>query len=260
MVTLGAAMVGGCQARGMAGAGRGGRNGHRHRKLAKGRDASGHRAASMKIADMTWADVEIAARRDPRAVLPLGSTEQHAQLSLCVDAILAERVAVEAAEPLGVPVYPVMPYGLAPYFTAYPGTVSLRVETLLAVARDVLASIRRAGFRRILIVNGHGGNAPVGALAQELMADWPDTSIRFHNWWSAPRTWAMVEATGPASHPSWMENFPESASNDECENGNFGEIVVAHQEKIWNFSQPFKSLLCMLLFDFLDSFDAYLFS
>ena len=51
----------------------------------------------MKIADMTWADVEIAARRDPRAVLPLGSTEQHAQLSLCVDAILAERVAVEAA-------------------------------------------------------------------------------------------------------------------------------------------------------------------
>ena len=72
----------------------------------------------------------------------------------------------------------------------------------------MLASIRRAGFRRILIVNGHGGNAPVGALAQELMADWPDTSIRFHNWWSAPRTWAMVEATGPASHASWMENFP----------------------------------------------------
>jgi creatinine amidohydrolase len=107
-----------------------------------------------------------------------------------------------------VPVFPVMPYGLAPYFTAYPGTVSLRVETLLAVARDVLASIRRAGFRRILIVNGHGGNAPVGALAQELMADWPDTSIRFHNWWSAPRTWAMVQATGPASHASWMENFP----------------------------------------------------
>jgi creatinine amidohydrolase len=162
----------------------------------------------MKIADMTWADVEAAARRDPRAVLPLGSTEQHAQLSLCVDSILAERVAVEAAHPLGVPVYPVMPYGLAPYFTAYPGTVSLRVETLLAVARDVLASIRRAGFRRILIVNGHGGNAPVGALAQELMADWPDTSIRFHNWWSAPRTWAMVEATGAASHASWMENFP----------------------------------------------------
>jgi creatinine amidohydrolase len=162
----------------------------------------------MKIAEMTWADVEAAAARDPRAILPLGSTEQHARLSLCVDSILAERVAVEAAEPLGLPVYPVMPYGLAPYFTAYPGTVSLRVETLLAVARDVLASIRRAGFRRILIVNGHGGNAPVGALAQELMAEWPDTSIRFHNWWSAPRTWEKVTGIGAGSHANWMENFP----------------------------------------------------
>jgi creatinine amidohydrolase len=162
----------------------------------------------MKLAEMNWADVEAAARRDPRAVLPIGSTEQHAQLSLCTDSILAERVAAEAAEPLGIPVFPVMPFGLAPYFTAYPGTVSLRVETLMAVIRDVLASIRRAGFRRILIVNGHGGNAPVGALAQELMADWPDTSIRFHNWWSAPRTWAEVQATGAASHASWMENFP----------------------------------------------------
>jgi creatinine amidohydrolase len=162
----------------------------------------------MRVADMNWQDVEAASARDLRAVLPLGSVEQHAGLSLCTDAILAERVAVEAAEPLGIPVFPVMPYGLAPYFAAYPGTVSLRVETLLAVARDVLASIRRAGFRRILIVNGHGGNAPVGALAQELMADWPDTSIRFHNWWSAPRTWAMVQKTGPASHASWMENFP----------------------------------------------------
>ena len=94
-------------------------------------------------------------------------------------------MAVDAAEPLGVSVFPVMPYGVAPYFADYPGTVTLRVETLLAVMRDVVASIRRAGFRRILIVNGHGGNAAVGALAQELMADLPGTSIKFHNWWSA---------------------------------------------------------------------------
>ncbi len=162
----------------------------------------------MKVAELNWQDVAACAARDPRAVLPIGSTEQHAQLSLCVDAILAEKVAAEAADPLGLPVFPVMPYGLAPYFAAYPGTVTLRVETLLAVMRDVVASIHRAGFRRILIVNGHGCNAPVGALAQELMADLPGTSIKFHNWWSAPRTWAKVQQIGPASHASWMENFP----------------------------------------------------
>lgn len=163
----------------------------------------------MRIAEMNWMQVEAQAARDDRCVWPIGSTEQHAQLSLCVDMILAERVATEAAAPLGLPVYPVMPFGLAPYFTAYPGTVSLRVETLLAVARDVVASMARAGFRRILIVNGHGGNAPVGALAQELMAEDPRLSIKFHNWWSAPATWAKVqEIDTQGSHASWMENFP----------------------------------------------------
>jgi creatinine amidohydrolase len=163
----------------------------------------------LKIAEMNWMQVESYLQGDDRCILPIGSTEQHAHLSLCVDAILAERVSVEAAEPLGVPVFPVMPFGLAPYFLAFPGTISLRVETLLAVMRDAVASVRRAGFRRLLIVNGHGGNAPVGALAQELMAEYPDMSIKFHNWWNAPRTWAKVQALDTSgSHANWMENFP----------------------------------------------------
>lgn len=163
----------------------------------------------MKVAEMNWRDVEAAAARDPRCILPIGSTEQHAQLSLCVDLILAEKVATDAAEPLGIPVFPVIPYGLAPYFNAYPGTICLRVETLMAVVRDVVASLRRSGFRQILIVNGHGGNNPVGALAQELMAEYGDVSIKFHNWWNAPETWAKaqgIDKTG--SHANWMENFP----------------------------------------------------
>lgn len=59
----------------------------------------------MRISDMHWQQVEAYLGQDDRAVLPLGSTEQHAYLSLSTDSILAERVAVEAAEPLGVPVF-----------------------------------------------------------------------------------------------------------------------------------------------------------
>lgn len=163
----------------------------------------------MKVANMNWRDIEAAAARDPRCILPIGSTEQHAQLSLCVDSILAEKVATDAAEPMNIPVFPVMPYGLAPYFNAYPGTICLRVETLMAVVRDVIASLRRAGFRQILIVNGHGGNNPVGALGQELMAEYGDISIKFHNWWNAPETWAKIQSTDTTgSHANWMENFP----------------------------------------------------
>ncbi|MFQ3622027.1 MAG: creatininase family protein [Acetobacteraceae bacterium] len=164
----------------------------------------------MRIVDANWTQVEAWLAVDDRCVLPLGSTEQHAQLSLCVDALLAERVAAEAAEPIGVPVFPAMPYGLAPYFMAYPGTVSLRVETLLAVVRDVLDSLFAHGFRRILVVNGHGGNTPADALCREWVSAKPaGTRVRFHNWWNAPKVWAAVQATDPvASHASWMENFP----------------------------------------------------
>src|SRR6516165_5175891 len=100
-------------------------------------------------------------QRDDRIVLPTGSTEQHGYLSLGTDAILAERVSVEAAEPLGVPVLPVLPFGVAPGFVAYPGTVSLEPDTLLLVVRDALDSLYAQGFRRFLVVNGHGGNAGV---------------------------------------------------------------------------------------------------
>ncbi len=74
---------------------------------------------------------------------------------------------------------------------------------------DVLDSLARHGFRRILLVNGHGGNAPAQGFAVEWMAAHPDVTVRFHNWWNAPRTWAKVQQIDPvASHASWMENFP----------------------------------------------------
>jgi creatinine amidohydrolase len=163
----------------------------------------------MRVAEMNWQAVEDWLRTDDRAVVPLGSTEQHGPLSLAVDSILSERVAAEAAEPLGVPVFPALPYGITPAFLAYPGTVSLRVETHLRVLRDILDSLRRHGFRRILLVNGHGGNQPAQAAALEFMADHRECRIRFHNWWNAPRTIAKVHSFDPvASHASWMENFP----------------------------------------------------
>jgi creatinine amidohydrolase len=163
----------------------------------------------MTIGALNWSQVEAYLETDDRAVLPLGSTEQHAGLSLSVDSILSERVATEAAAPLGVPVFPAQPYGITPYFLAYPGSISLRVSTYLALVRDVLDSLHGQGFRRILLVNGHGGNAPAGALAIEWMADHPGTAVKFHNWWNAPKTLAKVQAIDPvASHASWMENFP----------------------------------------------------
>jgi creatinine amidohydrolase len=158
---------------------------------------------------MNWGQVEAYLKKDDRAVLPLGSTEQHSFLRLTVDCILPERVAADAAEPLGIPVFPVVAYGVTPYFREFPGTISLRVETHLNVVRDILDSMAHSGFRRILICNGHGGNGAVAQYAQEWAANNPKCRVVFHNWWNAPATWAKVQEIDPvASHGSWMENFP----------------------------------------------------
>ncbi|MEG7362735.1 creatininase family protein [Pseudomonas citronellolis] len=163
----------------------------------------------MFIGDMNWMQVERQVQLDDRVLLPLGSTEQHAYLSLMTDVILAQRVAIEAAEPLGLPVFPALPYGMTPYFGDFPGTVSLRPATYFALLVDVLDSLHQQGFRRILLVNGHGGNCPVQAEIQQWLCRHPQARVKLHNWWSTPRTLAKVrEIDALASHASWMENFP----------------------------------------------------
>ena len=163
----------------------------------------------MRIYDMNWMQLEQYLKHDNRIVLPLGSTEQHAYLSLGTDSILAERVALEAAEPLGIPVLPPLNFGITPTFLAYPGSVSLRVETYFRILADILNSLYGQGFRRFLIINGHGGNMPAQGWTREWMTDHPQAQVKFHNWWEAPRVWAKVQAIDPiASHASWMENFP----------------------------------------------------
>jgi creatinine amidohydrolase len=163
----------------------------------------------MRITDMNWMQVEARVAQDDRCILPIGSVEQHAHLSLCTDMILAERVAQDAAEPLGVPVFPVLPYGLAAGFAAFPGTMTLRLSTYIGLIEDLLNSLYHSGFRRILVVNGHGGNTPAATVIGEWLNAHPDASVKMHDWWRAPATWAKVQEIDPAaSHASWMENFP----------------------------------------------------
>ena len=163
----------------------------------------------MRVHDCNWFQLEEYLKHDDRIVLPTASTEQHAYLSLGTDCILAERVSVEAAEPLGVPVLPAMPFGITPRFAAYPGSPSLREETLLAVVADLLDSLSGQGFRRILIVNGHGGNAPIQAAAAEWNERHPEMRVRYHDWWVGGRVWEVVRSIdAEGTHASWLENFP----------------------------------------------------
>ena len=163
----------------------------------------------MKVSEMSWGQVAAYLETDDRCVLPLGSTEQHAYISLATDSILAERVASEAAAPLSIPVFPVLAYGITPYFMAYPGTVTLSLSTYEQVVTEILGSIRRHGFRRILVVNGHGGNSPARPAAEAWADRREGVELRWHDWWRAPLVRAAIDEIDPAaSHASWMETFP----------------------------------------------------
>jgi len=158
----------------------------------------------VRIRDLNWMQLEAYLSGDDRIVLPVGSTEQHAYLSLETDNILAERASVEAAEPLGVPVLPVLPYGVTG-FTAYPGSPSLRKSTLAAVLCELVESLVGQGFRRILVVNGHSGNIEAG---RECTRSGPDAAVVWHELWDGRPDEIAAEIDLDYDHASWSENFP----------------------------------------------------
>ena len=142
-------------------------------------------------------------------MLPIGSTEQHGQLSLCVDAILAERVSVEAAQPARGAGFSGHQLRVDAQLRRLRRTVTLRLSTLCALVCDVLDGMVHGGFRQIVIVNGHGGNGPAHGAVLEWLDRNRGVQVKWHNWYNAPETWAKVKAIDPvASHASWMENFP----------------------------------------------------
>lgn len=163
-----------------------------------------------RLYDMNWMQLEEYLERDDRIVLPLGATEQHAYLSVGTDTINAERMALEAAGPLGVPVAPCFPYGPTWEFIAYPGTVTMSVSTFALVVRELLDSLYQQGFKRILVFNNHGGNRVAKDVCGEWMAETPDGQALFWEWWTAPGPAAAAAAAGPAAsdHGSWFETYP----------------------------------------------------
>jgi len=145
--------------------------------------------------------------RDDRVVLPVGSTEQHGYLSVETDNIIAERLAVEAADGLGVPVLPVLPYGVTG-FVAYPGSPTLAPETFASVVRDIVDSLYRQGFRRVLIANAHGGNKPDHPAIRSWIASREDAELLWHDVWDGPPDALAAEIDADFDHASWSENFP----------------------------------------------------
>jgi creatinine amidohydrolase len=105
---------------------------------------------------LRWDQVEAYLKDDDRALISIGALEQHGpHLAMGTDTITASCVALDAGRQCGVLVYPPLAYGWSDGHMAFPGSITLRPETIEHFIEDWVESLTVHGFRRFLIVNGH---------------------------------------------------------------------------------------------------------
>lgn len=163
----------------------------------------------MRFEDLNWMDIEKYLQQDDRLILVTGACEQHGYLSLLSDVQVPQALADAASREAGVLVAPAVSFGVSPYFLSYPGTLSLRVSTFLDLVEDIVRSAYGAGFRRILVLNGHGGNDPVRGRLVELSNQLAGLRVSWYSWWLSAGTAGVAERRHlQRNHAGWLENFP----------------------------------------------------
>lgn len=163
----------------------------------------------MRFEDLSWFDIEKYLENENRLILVLGSCEQHGYLSLLTDVKIPLALADAASQKTGVLIAPAINYGVSPYFIDYPGSLSLRITTLLDIVEDLIRSAYHQGFRRILVLNGHGGNDAARSRLYEMANTLSEIQISWYAWWQAHSVEAVAMKHGLRSyHAAWIEAFP----------------------------------------------------
>lgn len=139
----------------------------------------------------TWPEVEDYLKTNSSIIIPIGSTEQHGPNGLIgTDAICAEKIAHGVGDKTRTLVAPTIGIGMAQHHMNFPGSMTLRPSTLIAMITDIICSLSHHGFKHLFFINGHGGNVPtVNAAFAEFYAqnnnkDRLEVYCKVINWWT----------------------------------------------------------------------------
>ncbi len=140
----------------------------------------GNELGSNWLQEMSWPEVAEVLKRTDVILLPVGATEQHGlHLPLGVDTYVPMHAAERIAEGAGVPIAPPVWFAHCEWHMGFPGTISLKPSTLIALLRDIVHSLRRHGFRNFIVLNGHtsGANPTLLTAADEIQLEMPDVRL-----------------------------------------------------------------------------------
>jgi creatinine amidohydrolase len=183
---------------------------------------------SPSISSLPSPDVAEALRRNPTAVLPFGSIEQHgAHLPCGTDTLIAERLAEAVAEKLDALYVPFGPYGVTPIHAGRPGTITLSPETFERLLEEVLLELVRMGARSLVLVNWHEMNTPsLNGVAAKVQAEQDATVVVAQACYTAQRIYR--DEGGELTHGGSIETLGVLAEDPE----------LVRRERVESVSRP----------------------
>jgi creatinine amidohydrolase len=114
-----------------------------------------------RLWDMSWREAEEAFKKSDTVILPTGTLHAHGPSPISIDSSSPEKLADEVGKRTGLIVLPLVPYGEDEKMKLYPGTISISPNVLQGYYLDICRSLHRNGIRKVLVLNGHGGNREI---------------------------------------------------------------------------------------------------
>jgi creatinine amidohydrolase len=199
----------------------------------------------MLLSEVTWMEVEEYLTREDRLILTVGSCEQHGRhLTFVTDTMIPWELARRLAERTGVAAAPPLAYGMSLHHMKFPGTLSLKPATLVAVLTDLLECAHQHGFRRILVVNGHGGNGPsLAAVGSDACNRLPGLRLKVTSWWEQPSVAKLVEKRfgGREAHASAAETSAMLALEPEIVRQERAQYSKAVESCLYPSAEEFRA-------------------
>ena len=149
----------------------------------------------MLLEEMSYVEVEAYLEEKDIILVPIGSVEQHSPYGLLgTDFLTAEAVARETGKRMYILVAPTLPYGMSQHHMAFKGTISLSPLTFISLVKEVVISLLNHGFKRIVFINGHGGNInPVKTAFDQLKCENYSGIFEIISWYQLEEVKSLIE-------------------------------------------------------------------